>query len=162
MRYGVLFILSFLHFGSVAKDSIADEICNAYENKQDKEKCFNELLEEEPKKQPSIKSSALEVKSSNSISNAQLEYVLDIMQKAFVGTNSKTLIKYRLEKTMRLYRTPITLDNYNSCASSLVAMRKHSGHSEMDILKYMIEMHSPNINFDFPTGVAFASTLIGG
>lgn len=49
MKYGVLLILSFLSFTSMANDSIAEQICNAYANKTDKDKCFSEL-QEEPRK----------------------------------------------------------------------------------------------------------------
>lgn len=38
-------MISFLHFSSLASDSIAEKICNAYEKDEDKNKCFDELKE---------------------------------------------------------------------------------------------------------------------
>lgn len=49
MKYGVLFILSLLFYPSFANGTLADKICNAYESKQDKEKCFKEFAVEKEK-----------------------------------------------------------------------------------------------------------------
>lgn len=161
MKYGMLFILAFLSFSSLANESIADRVCNAYSNKQDKDKCFNELRNSEPEEKKITKLPAADAQNNKKKSGAELENVFDVIQKSFVDTNSKSLIKYRLDKAMTLYKTPLTIDNYHKCASSLVAMRKHSGHSEMDILQFMIRMHSSESDFNFPTGAAFAATLMG-
>ena len=160
MKYGILLILSVLPISSLASDSVTNMICNAYQKESDKEKCYAELSPTEPEKQRTNKVKS-RVQSNNAISDEQIAYVFDIMQKAFIGTHGISSIKSRLDTAMKLYNTPITYDSYNRCASALVTMRKHSGHSEMDILQYMIKMHSPNSNFNFPTGAAYASTLMG-
>lgn len=49
MKYGVLLILSLLSYSSLANDTLADKICNAYGNKQDKRKCFKEFAVEKEK-----------------------------------------------------------------------------------------------------------------
>lgn len=160
MKYGILLIMSILPIPSLASDSVTNMICNAYKKESDKERCYAELSSNKSEKQRSNKTKR-KVQTSNAITDEQIAYVFDIMQKAFIGKHSVSSIKSRLDTAMKLYNTPITYENYNRCASALVTMRKHSGHSEMDILQYMIKMYSQNSNFDFPTGTAYASTLMG-
>ncbi|MCL1066884.1 hypothetical protein L2735_08705 [Shewanella olleyana] len=45
MKLAILLMFSFVHFSSLASDSIAEKICNAYEKDEDKSKCFSELEE---------------------------------------------------------------------------------------------------------------------
>ena len=46
MKAIILLIIAVLPFSSLSNDSIADQICNAYENTDDRSKCFDELKEE--------------------------------------------------------------------------------------------------------------------
>jgi len=86
--------------------------------------------------------------------------VFDVIQKSFAGSYTKKEIKYKLRMVMAIYNTPLTVSNYNRCASVLVAMRKHTDMKEMAILEYMRDMYSSEANFDFPTGAAYAATLM--
>lgn len=149
-----LFVIT-LNSNVYADDSAAEKVCNAHVDVLAQAKCFKEFF-------PTKKVHPSESKEIyDSISSSELNHALDIIQTAFVGKHSKTSIKRRLDKAMTLYNTPKTLMNYNRCASSLVAMRQHSGHSEMDILQYMIKMHSQNTNFNFANGAAYAAVLMG-
>lgn len=45
-EYAIILIIAFLPFSSFPNNSIADQICNAYKNTDDRSKCFDELKEE--------------------------------------------------------------------------------------------------------------------
>jgi len=140
-----------------ASDKAIDTVCKAYKNDSDRKKCYLELS---PPKRNSL---IVEESSSDStnferLSNEELDSTFNVIKMSFTGSHSKHNIKKRLETAMKLYDTPLTIEYYNRCASVLVAMRQKSGHSEMDILDYMIKMHSAESGFNFPTGAAFALT----
>lgn len=46
MKAIIILIIAFLPFSSFPNNSIADQICNAYKNTDDRSKCFDELKEE--------------------------------------------------------------------------------------------------------------------
>lgn len=92
--------------------------------------------------------------------NEYVSEALEVMEQVFIGGYSKRTIKTRLDRAMKLYKTPLTEGNYHKCASALVGIRKSSGFSEMALLKYMIAMHTPSANLNFPSGLAFASVLM--
>lgn len=48
LKFPILLMIYFLPFSSLASDLVAEEICNAYEKFEDKNKCFDELKEEAP------------------------------------------------------------------------------------------------------------------
>lgn len=83
-----------------------------------------------------------------------------LMEQVFIGKHSKRFIKGKLERAMKLYKTPLTEEFYHKCGSALVALRKNSGIPEMEILSYMIDMHSPSAGLDFATAAAFATTFM--
>lgn len=162
MKYGCLLSLAFFSSVVCANESIANNICNAYKNDHDKKECFKELSDEAQKEKQRDKRADVTIKADNSLSNPEIAHAFTIMNMAFVGVHSPKSIKSLLDKTMILYNTPLTLENYNSCASVLVTMRKDSGFTEMSIMNYMINMHSQSLNLNFPTAAAYASTLMGG
>ena len=56
------------------------------------------------------------------------------MEIAFKGKHSHATIKLRMDQAMRLYGLPRTEENYSRAGSVLVALRRKTGVSEMDIL----------------------------
>ncbi len=93
------------------------------------------------------------------LSDPEVNKIFNVLKIAFVGSHSKARIKSKLEKVMRLYQTPITIKNYNGSASSLVALRKNSGISEMNILNKMIIMYVEGSSLSFAEGVGLATAF---
>lgn len=85
---------------------------------------------------------------------------LDQMVIAFNGSYSKIQIKERLDKAIDLYNLPRTKENYSRAGSTLVALRKETGHTEMDILAYMIRSHVQGVNMDFPSAAGLAASFL--
>ncbi|HAW94390.1 MULTISPECIES: hypothetical protein [unclassified Arsukibacterium] len=47
MRFTLIFFAFLISFQPLANDSIAEKVCNAYKNEDDRKKCFSELKEQE-------------------------------------------------------------------------------------------------------------------
>ncbi|MEX0932905.1 MAG: hypothetical protein WDZ77_02290 [Candidatus Pacearchaeota archaeon] len=62
---------------------------------------------------------------------------LEQMEIAFVGGYSYDEIKNRIDSVMQQYGLSMTNENYSRFGSALVAVRKETGASEMDILTCM-------------------------
>ena len=82
------------------------------------------------------------------------------MELAFVGNPHKSEIKSQLEMAMELYNLPITEENYSRAGSVLVTMRKELGVKEMDILRYMIKSHIPEVSLSFPDAAAISAVAL--
>ena len=85
---------------------------------------------------------------------------IEQMEIAFEDNYSKSQIKERLDNAMELYNLPRTKENYSRAGSVLVVLRKEYGHSEMEILSYMIRSQVPGMKIDFPSGAAIAATFL--
>ena len=81
---------------------------------------------------------------------------LETMELAFVGNYSQAAIKPRMDQAMRLYKLPLTEENYSRAGSALVSLRKTSGYPEMEILKHMICSHVPGVNITFGSAVGMS------
>jgi hypothetical protein len=79
---------------------------------------------------------------------------------AFLGNPPQSTIKAKLDRAMTQYNLTITEENYSRAGSTLVSLRKEYGHSEMDILDFMIQMDVPGANFDFPTAASLSVTSL--
>lgn len=157
MKILISILTLFSYHCCFASDTAIDAVCKAYKNDVDRKKCYLELSP--PNRNLLIAEESLSNSTSfERLSNEELDSTFNVIKMSFIGSHSKNNIKKRLETAMKLYDTPLTIEYYNRCASVLVAMRQQSGHSEMDILDYMIKMHSAESVFNFPTGAAFAST----
>lgn len=85
---------------------------------------------------------------------------LSQMELAFEGDFSRSQIKARLDRAMQLYKLPITSENYSRAGSTLVALRKHIGPREMDILDYMIRSHVAGVNMSFPDAAGLSAAFL--
>jgi hypothetical protein len=56
------------------------------------------------------------------------------------GNYTQQQIKLQVDKTLRLYRVPITEDNYAHIGDVLVVLRKEFGCREMEVLTYMQQL----------------------
>ena len=81
---------------------------------------------------------------------------LQQMEIAFNGNRAVSEIQPVLDRALLLYGLPITEENYSRAGSTLVALRKEHGPSEMDILDYMIRSHMPGVEISFPEAAAFS------
>lgn len=144
---------------SYAFDSIEEKICNAYQDEDSRKKCFEEFASSKKEDSPSTKP---EIKPlpDNSANIKDLAKTFAVIEMAFSGPYTALQIKEKMDSAMRLYNVPLTIENYNRCSSSLISMRKFGGFSEMQILDYMVRMHSQESILDFPTAAATATTLM--
>ena len=85
---------------------------------------------------------------------------LDQAEIAFVGGHSRAQIKERLDEALGLYGLPITEENYSRAGSTLVALRKANGTSEMEILDHMVRSHVSGVKISFPEAAAISSTFL--
>lgn len=124
------------------------QVCNAYKNKIDKERCFNELMPE------------FSLENKKLIKEYGYYETFSVIKVAFVGGYKEEEIKTRMDKVMELYDTPRSIENYNRAASVLVEMRRLNGFSEMEILEYMKNIHSAETVLDFGSAAAFSAILM--
>lgn len=105
---------------------------------------------------------SMNITGSSSSSTAAVKQlsVFDKLLIAFEGGYSMDEIMERMSKTMTLYGLELTEENYSRAGSVLVSMRNEYGVQEMEILDYMIRSHVPNVNIDFPTMAAMATTML--
>ena len=82
------------------------------------------------------------------------------MSVAFEGNWTVSKIKPVLERAMKLYGVAITEENRSRAGSTLVALRKEYGPSEMEILGYMIRSHVPGDSISFPDGTAMSTLFL--
>ncbi len=85
---------------------------------------------------------------------------LSMMESAFVGSPSRSTIKARIDRAMDLYQLRRTEENYSRAGSTLVALRREYGASEMEILDYMICSYVPGVSLLFHEAAAFAVTFL--
>lgn len=85
---------------------------------------------------------------------------LSQMEITFQGNYSQAQIKSRLDRAMDLYGVPKTQENYSRAGSTLVALRKKVGHSEMVILDHMIRSHVPGVKISFPDAAGLAAAFL--
>lgn len=85
---------------------------------------------------------------------------LSQMELVFRGNYTKSQIKKRLDKAMKLYKLEITKENYSRAGSVLVTLRKETGQKEMDILNYMIKSYVPNVKLDFPDAASLSAIFL--
>jgi hypothetical protein len=85
---------------------------------------------------------------------------VDQMVVAFEGSHTRAEIKTRLDRAMQLFDLPLTDENYSRAGSSLVALRRDLGPSEMAILDFMIRSHTPGVAINFPTMAGKAAAAL--
>ena len=79
------------------------------------------------------------------------------MEIAFDGNPRASQIRPILDNALLLYGVPITEENYSRAGSTLVALRKELGPSEMDILDHMIRSYVSGVNISFPDMAALCA-----
>ena len=85
---------------------------------------------------------------------------MELMEMAFDGNPTVSEIQPVLDRALRLYRMPITEENYSRAGSVLVALRKEFGPSEMDILGCVISSHVPGADMSsFKNFMAICAVL---
>ena len=82
------------------------------------------------------------------------------MEIAFEGSPTVSEIQGALDRAMLLYGVPLTEENYSRAGSTLVALRKEIGPSEMDILDYMIRSHVVGVNISFPESAGMSAAFL--
>jgi hypothetical protein len=94
--------------------------------------------------------------SSDAGSDAPTDPVAQ-MEVAFDGTPRQSEIKAQLDRAFKLYKMPATDENYSRAGSSLVALRKKTGESEMAILREAIYLHQPGVALKLPDAFGLAA-----
>ena len=85
---------------------------------------------------------------------------LEKMELAFVGNPTISMIRRILDGVMRDHSFPISDENYSRAGSALVAIRKQTGVSEMDILRCMQTAKMGSYNVSFSDGVAICAITL--
>jgi hypothetical protein len=102
---------------------------------------------------------SLESRSSEGSSGAAPPSdALSQMETAFVGNPNHEEIRADLDKALRLYKVPVTEENYSRAGSSLVALRKETGVAETEILAHTITLHTPGVSLDLSDAFGLAAS----